>query len=249
MRNIVKHIPNFVTCLNLIAGTLAVIYAFESKLEQSCYLIGIALILDFLDGFLSRLLNAYSELGKQLDSLADLISFGLAPSVFLYQLNKLVFINDGNFSSLIKPDIITFIILGSSFLVVIFSALRLAKFNIDEEQTTSFKGLPTPANAILIASFPLIVFQYENTIYSDIILNHYFLLSIAVVSSFLLISNIPMFSLKLKSFAVKKNLIQYIFLLISLILLITLQFLAIPLIIITYILLSIIGSFINIKYD
>lgn len=243
MIGIKKVVPNFITSLNILSGSLAIVFAFENKFLEASILIGAALIFDYLDGMTARLLKAYSELGKQLDSLADVVSFGLAPSVFLYQLTKLVFIKNGQFAKLISPDFITILIFGSCFLVVVFSALRLAKFNIDDEQTTSFKGLPTPANAMFITSLMLICFMYENTIWDSIILSHYFLIPVSVVSSFLLVSNIPMFSLKIKSFSIKNNIFQYILLLISLILLITLHVLAIPLIIATYILLSIVYGF------
>ncbi len=245
MKAIKNIIPNFITSLNILSGSTAIVFAFENKFFEASCLIGLAVVFDFLDGFSARLLKAYSELGKQLDSLADVVSFGFAPSVFMYQLNKLVFIKEGQFSNLIHPGFITVLIFGSSFLIVVFSALRLAKFNIDNEQTNSFKGLPTPANAIFITSLMLIIFKYENTIYDSFILNHYFLVPVSLVSSFLLVSNIPMFSLKFKTFGFKKNIFQYILLLISLILLITLHFLAIPLIILTYVLLSIIYGIIK----
>jgi len=149
-------IPNLITLLNILSGSIAVLLAIEndSNLTISAYLIGISAILDFLDGMTARLLHSYSEIGKQLDSLADLISFGFAPTAILFQMLKSSQ-KIQEFS--IRLPFLDILILSSSILIVMFSALRLAKFNVDTRQTDSFVGLPTPACAIMVASLPLIM--------------------------------------------------------------------------------------------
>lgn len=235
-----QSIPNSITSLNLLSGCISIILAFEGNLVYAAYLIGIAAIFDFFDGFAARILKAYSDIGKQLDSLADVISFGLAPSVILFKLlQKTLLIENISIENI---DTISLLILLSSFLIAIFSALRLAKFNIDTRQTNSFIGLPTPANAILLASLPIIIIHHE--LLNDIILNKYFLLLLIVVQSFLLVSEIPMFSLKFKDLKFSNNKFQYILLLIALLLIVFYNFAAIPIIIFSYIVLSIINNLI-----
>ena len=201
-------------------------------------MIFIASILDFADGFAARLLRATSELGKQLDSLADMVSFGLAPGLLLYAL--LEYHKDE------IPMGEWWIYLA--MLVPLLSALRLAKFNIDERQTSSFLGLPTPSNAIAIASFPWIANQetilfgtYSNPL-ADFILNPIFLGVFAIIFSFLLISELPLFSLKVKSFKFNDNTLVFSFILFSLFSLALFYFAAIPLILIVYILASLLSK-------
>jgi len=243
MNLITKSIPNFITALNILCGSFSILFAFEGNLLLASLFIGIASIFDFMDGMAARLLNAYSEIGKQLDSLADLISFGLAPSVILYNMMKLSTNSEfGNDFSLLN----TYLIL-IPFLIVVFSALRLAKFNVDTRQTTSFIGLPTPANAILIASFPVIIYYSEIAFVKDILRNNVFLIILVVIQSFLLVSEIPMFSLKFSNLRFGKNKVRYIFLILSLALLIIFQTVAIPIIIFLYIIMSIVNNWITNK--
>ncbi|MXV52538.1 CDP-diacylglycerol--serine O-phosphatidyltransferase [Pedobacter sp. HMF7647] len=224
-----KHIPNTVTCLNLLAGCIGIVMAFNGKLNWASYLIIIAAFFDFLDGMIARLLKAYSEIGKQLDSLADMISFGFLPAAIVYQL------------FLVAPQVgeISPYLNYSAFLIAIFSALRLAKFNIDERQTENFIGLPTPANALLIASLPLII-QTGSSFFSAYILNAFFLFIFSLGMSLLLVMEIPLFSLKFKSLGFRENLFRYILLIAGLFLILILNFAAIPLIIFLYIILSVI---------
>ncbi|MCK4661857.1 MAG: CDP-diacylglycerol--serine O-phosphatidyltransferase [Bacteroidales bacterium] len=239
-----SFVPNFITSLNILSGCLSIVLAFEGYLVFSAYFIVIAAIFDFLDGLSARLLNAYSELGKELDSLADIISFGVAPSIIIYHLLKK---SMGIESLILNFNEIAFykiLFLSSAFIIAIFSGIRLAKFNIDTRQTTSFIGLPTPANAIWIASLPLILNYSEYSFCDNIILNPYFLIASVILSSILLIAEFPMFSFKMKSLDFKKYKIQFIFILISVILLIILHLIAIPLIIFVYILLSGINNWI-----
>jgi CDP-diacylglycerol--serine O-phosphatidyltransferase len=228
-----KHIPNFITSLNLLSGCFGIGFVFGGNVIMASYLIGIAAIFDLLDGMVARLLNVKSEFGKQLDSLADLISFGLLPGIILYSLLKIAF-NDAEGFQAYLPFI--------AFLIPLFSALRLAKFNIDDKQAESFIGLPTPANAIFIASIPLILIQQNETVISNLFGNPGFIIFLVLVLSFLLVAPIPLFSMKFKDLSWAKNYIRYIFIILSVILFIIFYFQAIPIIILLYILLSIINN-------
>jgi CDP-diacylglycerol--serine O-phosphatidyltransferase len=196
-------------------------------------MIGLAAIFDLLDGMVARMLNVKSEFGKQLDSLADLISFGMLPGIILFYLLTNIFTDTEGFMKYTS-----FI----AFLIPLFSALRLAKFNIDEKQKDSFIGLPTPANALFIASIPLILVQQNESIIGNLFGNPGFIIILIFLLSFLLVAPIPLFSLKFKDFTWTKNSVQYIFIIISVILFILLNFLAIPIIIFLYVLLSIINN-------
>ncbi len=222
-----KHLPNTVTCLNLFSGCLGIVFAFQGNLRWAGYAIVIAAILDFFDGMLARMLKAYSAIGKELDSLADVVSFGVLPSVIIYQL------------FLLAPQIdsISVWLNFSAFLIAIFSALRLAKFNIDERQSDQFIGLPTPANALLIASFPMIITE-NNLFFVNYILNPYFLFIFSLGMGILLVAEIPLMSLKFKSLKLSENIPQYILIFSSLILLLFFKFAAVPLIITLYFLIS-----------
>lgn len=226
--SIKKHFPNFITCLNLLCGCLAILIVFEGSLVYACYFIGIAAILDFLDGMAARALKSYSEIGKQLDSLADMVSFGVAPGFIIF---KLIEMSSG------ESEILPL----AAFMVPVFSALRLAKFNIDTRQTDSFIGVPTPANAIFIASLPLILFYNADAFnykIADVILNSYFLITITCIMSLLLVSELPLFALKFKNLNWAGNQVRFIFLILSIVLLIIFQFVAIPLIVFLYIIIS-----------
>lgn len=224
-----KHIPNAITCLNLLSGCIGIVLAFDGKTEQAAYAIIIAAIFDFLDGFVARWLKAYSEIGKELDSLADVVSFGLLPAVIVYQL----------FLQAPQLGILSEYLNFSAFLIAIFSALRLAKFNIDTRQSENFIGLPTPANALLVASLPKIIAE-GSTFLSAYILNPFFLFIFSIGTSLLLVMEIPLISLKFRNFGLNENIFRYILLLSGLIFILIFNFAAIPIIIFTYIILSII---------
>jgi len=231
-----KHIPNMLTLVNLLAGILSIYIGMLGDLKVAAYLIFIAAILDFMDGFAARMLNAYSDIGKQLDSLADLVSFGVAPGFILLNMISISHGQPGTTGT--SGTILPFI----AFMIPLFAALRLAKFNIDENQENSFLGLPTPAVAILVASLPLIksyLYQDRGLFYM-IITNTYFLTGIAVITSLLMVIPLPMFAFKFKSYGWAENKVKYSFLLLSLVLIIWLQFVAIPLIIALYLLLSLV---------
>ena len=236
-----KHIPNFITLLNLLSGLLSIYFATSGNLQLAGMMVFVAAIFDFFDGFIARLLHAKSAIGVQLDSLADMVSFGVAPAFVLFYTIKELTVISG-------PEFLPF----SAFLIPLFSALRLAKFNIDEEQTTSFKGMPTPAVAILLASFPIMILgclAESKGIYFDIVTNSYFLASVGFVSALLMVSSIPMFSLKFTSFGWRENQTRYIFILLSVVFFALLKVAAVPLIILLYLLLSIVQLLFEHKED
>ncbi len=224
-----KHIPNSVTCLNLFSGCLGIVFAFQGNLIWASYAIVIAAVFDFFDGMLARLLKAYSDIGKELDSLADMVSFGVLPSVIIYQLFALSPQTD------FGAEWISF----SAFIIAVFSALRLAKFNIDTRQSENFIGLPTPANALLIASFPLIIAE-SSTYFAEFILKYWFLAIFSFIMSMLLVAEVPLISLKFKSLKFQENLLRYILIISSVLLLLFLKFEAVPVIILIYFLISLI---------
>jgi len=233
--NLKNQIPNFITLMNLLAGIVSIYLGMIGELQLSASLIFLAAIMDFLDGMLARVLNAKSAIGAQLDSLADIVSFGVAPAFVLFHTIEMVLEMQGQ----TDLNYLAF----SAFLVPLFSAIRLAKFNIDESQSSSFAGLPTPAVGILLASFPImvIVCLAENKgFYYDLVTNVYFLVAVAIVSSLLMVSRLPMFALKFTSVSWAENQTRYIFIILSVFLILLLKLAAIPLIILLYIILSII---------
>ncbi|MFD0749980.1 CDP-alcohol phosphatidyltransferase family protein [Mucilaginibacter calamicampi] len=223
-----KHIPNFITCANLFSGCVGIVFAFQGELIYAAYALFLAAIFDFFDGFASRVLKSFSGIGKDLDSLADMVSFGVLPSVILYQL----------FLQAPQIDKVSTYLNFSAFLIPVFSALRLAKFNTDTRQAEIFIGLPTPANAILIASFPLILQQYPSL--SKYILNPYGLTVFIIVMCALLVMEMPLMSLKFKNRDFNRNIYRYLLLLFSAILILFFKFVAVPVVIFIYITLSII---------
>ncbi len=239
-----KQIPNIITLLNLFCGSIAVIFAVQGHLELTALFVMLGIGFDFFDGLVARLLNAQSEIGLQLDSLADMVTSGLAPGIVMYQLLTQVFgkpfyVVPGSWNSeqiLASLDWSYLSLLG--LLITLASAYRLANFNIDTRQTTSFIGLPTPANTLLIISIPLILkFQQEAWII-EIILNKWFLIGLTLLSCYLLNAEIPLFSLKFKTWDFAENKIRYIFLLLTIVFIVFLKFIAIPLVILLYILMS-----------
>ncbi len=216
-----KHIPNAITCANLFSGCIGIVFAFKGELETAAYFVLLSGIFDFFDGMVARLLNVKSEIGKQLDSLADMISFGFLPGIVMFKLLSL-----SDYQSTYLPYL--------GFVITIFSALRLAKFNIDERQNEDFIGLNTPMNTLFIVSLPFIAKDYPEIVGSSIIL-----ISIISLTSYLLVSEIKIFSFKLSDLDWRKNKMKFIFLFLSLILIAFLKFVAIPFILILYITLSI----------
>jgi CDP-diacylglycerol---serine O-phosphatidyltransferase len=231
-----NHIPNFVTLLNLISGSIAIILAFSGEMVLASWFIILAAILDFFDGMVARLLHAKSDIGAQLDSLADVVSFGLAPSVIMY----LLILQSPNLSScsIANMPLLPF----AALLLVAGGAYRLAKFNTDPQQETEFKGLPIPSTGLFIAALPLIINQYrQSEELTGFILNHYILLAIILLLSWLMVSNIPMISLKFKNLKWQGNVSRYILVGSVPVLFIFFRFSAVPMIIFLYIIISIIS--------
>lgn len=274
-------IPNWFTLGNLFCGCLGIVKCFQGDLVWAAYLVGIAAVLDFLDGFMARLFKVSSPIGKELDSLADMVTFGLLPGVIVFHLLKLgggIYFPDQNGMGawglnksaqfMDTPWYAYF-----AFIISLFSALRLAKFNVDTRQSESFIGVPTPAVTILIASLPLILqdgvndaanaikegqlwVNFSETPYlpypivnltNAIILYPWFLLGLTALMSFLLISEIPLFALKFKTFGWKGNEIRYIFLVLSVLLFVFFWSLGVALIIVLYVLMSIVNNLLKKK--
>ena len=225
-----NQIPNALTSFNLVFGCLAIIAALEGRLTDASLFIGAAAVIDFFDGFAARALKAQSEIGKQLDSLADVVSFGVAPGMIFYMLAGQCFAPSGFCINRYLP-----------FLIPVFSALRLAKFNIDTRQSNSFIGLPTPANAVFIASIPFII-MYDHFGVASFFQHPYFLILFPILSAYMLVSELPLIALKFKNFTWVDNKSTYIFLALSLVSLCVFQFLGIAISILIYIIVSIINN-------
>ncbi len=222
MKNIRKGIPSLITSLGLISGCISIVMsATLGDLSLAGYFILAAAFFDFLDGMAARLLHAMSEFGKQLDSLADVVSFGVAPAMILYRLMTLSFVNTQTEAGydVLHPGAGEWLMLGTTLLVAVFSALRLAKFNLDTEQVKHFKGLPTPANALFFTALGFMAERGATSGMAGWIFNPWLLLALVVLSCFLLVSNIRMFSLKFATLALRENGFRYAFLLVSAILL------------------------------
>ncbi len=238
-----KHIPNIFTLANLFSGTIAVINAVEGHLMMAGFFVLLGIFFDFFDGFFARILKVPSELGKQLDSLADMVTSGVAPGIILMKLLEQTIVKDNG--TLIDLHLFGYELEGIALIGLLFilaAAYRLANFNIDERQTSSFIGLPTPAATLVVISLPFILEHSSIEIIESIILTKWFLVSITLLLSFLMNANIPLFSLKFKDFSFKNNKIKYVFLIVSVVLLVALQFIAIPLMILIYVLLSLVEN-------
>ena len=190
------NIPNLITLLNVLCGCIATVFAVQNKLEYAAVFVFLGILFDFLDGLAARLLKAYSDLGVQLDSLADMITSGLVPGIVMFQLLTMAEKGGWNLDLFgLHSDVGVLPLFG--FLITMASAYRLANFNVDENQVTSFMGLPTPANASLILSLPLILMYQHSDAISGLLLNQWFLLGVTVLSAFLLNAPIRLFSLEI----------------------------------------------------
>ena len=230
-----KHIPNIVTLGNLFCGTLATMFAVGGHFEMTALFVVLGIFLDFFDGFFARILNVSGELGKQLDSLADMVTSGVVPGIVLFVLlgnnQQIPYEIDSEFKfSMGLPFL--------GLIITLSACYRLAKFNLDTRQSESFIGLPTPAMSLFIVSLPLVQMHSDIDFVKDLIGNNYFLIGITILFSFLMNSEFHLFSLKFKNYGVKENLFKYILILFSIILLITIEYLAVPVIIISYVILS-----------
>jgi len=236
----IKHIPNMLTLCNLFCGCIAISFCFNGSfnaLITGSYFIFAAAIFDFFDGFAARLLKAHSAIGKQLDSLADMVTFGVAPSFFIFQLLNFAIHKNGGSN----------IMVYMSFLIAVFSCLRLAKFNIDESQSTHFIGVPTPINGMMLVAFPSLYMMFYNTPTFELASSPMFLLALTVISSLMLVAPVKMIALKFTDFSIKNNLMRYILIFISLIVLMRYQVAGLTIVYLFYVGISIINNFIEKK--
>lgn len=245
-----KQIPNLFTLLNLIFGCLAIVVTMQNgiiirytpegsqlidipeKIWMASMFIGIAAVVDFLDGFVARLFKASSDMGKQLDSLADVVSFGVAPSMIIYQFLRLSIASEEDGLN------VSVIWLVPAFLIAAAGAWRLARFNIDNSQSYGFKGVPIPAVGIVVASLPLIYWYNHTELIVDILLNKWFLYGLIILLSWLMVSTLPLMALKFKDFTIKDNLPKFILLVIAIIAAFIFHWFAVPILFIVYIILS-----------
>lgn len=226
-----QHIPNTLTCGNLVSGCLSILFLTLNMPVKATIMVFVAGLFDFLDGFAARLLHAHSPIGADLDSLSDVVSFGVAPGFIMYWIMNYAF--DLPTVSWFDINILPCL----AFLLPVFSALRLAKFNIDDTQKTLFRGLPAPGMAIFIASLPLALSQTGHL--TDGALSYWACLGITLIFSFLMVSRLRFFSFKVKSARWKSNEVRWILLIVAVISLSIFRFLALPFVMILYILLSI----------
>ena len=234
MVKMVKHIPNAITCCNLLSGCISIVLMCNGYAVAAGAMIFLAAIFDFFDGFAARLLKAYSPLGAQLDSLSDVVSFGVAPSFIIY-----FYLSQPPIANSFSLEIADFNILPFfAFLLAVFAELRLAKFNIDDRQTTSFIGLPTPAMGLFVASLPFTLQNEKLTFMANNMSNAYFLIAIVGIFSYLMVSEIPFFSLKIKNLKFKENIHIYILAVFAIVAFIFLGFAAIPFVMLFYIVIS-----------
>ncbi|RPD48883.1 CDP-alcohol phosphatidyltransferase family protein [Paracnuella aquatica] len=247
----VRQIPNLFTLLNLIFGCIAIVFILQTgqsivlldnnsgatqvvlaeKMTWGALFIFAAAVVDFLDGFLARMLKVSSEMGKQLDSLSDVVSFGVAPGLILYQLLRISFAQDEGGLD------VSMLLLIPAFIYSGAVAWRLAKFNIATNQSSSFRGVPSPAAGLLVASFPLIIW-YEYFGIQTLFINRWFLYGIIAVLSYLLVSNHVLMAIKFTDFSFRNNLLKYILLAVSLVALVVLKWLAVPVIFVLYLVIS-----------
>jgi CDP-diacylglycerol---serine O-phosphatidyltransferase len=255
-----KQIPNIFTLLNLFFGCIAIVFILQNglvatsnengdlllmlpeKMYWASVFIGVAAVIDFLDGLVARLMKATSEMGKQLDSLADVVSFGVAPAMIVYQFLRLSFAQQENGLD------ISLVWLLPAFVIPCAGAYRLARFNIDTEQSYGFKGVPIPAAGLFIASFPLI-YWYSNSQWAvSLLLNKWFWYALIAIISYLMVSTLPMLAMKFKDLSVKGNLPKIILLVIAILAAIFLHWLAVPVVFILYVILSLVYKTQDVQY-
>jgi CDP-diacylglycerol--serine O-phosphatidyltransferase len=245
-----KQIPNLFTLLNLVFGCIAIVFILQTgesivliqqdgysvvnlpeKMAIGSFFILAAAVVDFLDGFVARLFKSVSAMGKQLDSLADVVSFGVAPGLIMYQLLRISYVQQEN-----GLDVSIGWLLPA-FIIPCAAAWRLARFNIDATQQYSFKGLPAPAGGLFVAALPLIIW-FKSFEVQEFLINKWLLYAIVLIVSFLMVSTLPMMGMKFKDFGVKNNLPKYLLVAIAAIAAVIFQWLAIPVILLAYVLLS-----------
>ncbi|HNR15248.1 MAG TPA: CDP-alcohol phosphatidyltransferase family protein [Chitinophagaceae bacterium] len=245
-----KQIPNLFTLLNLFFGCIAIVFTLQNgilisvsaegtelldipeKIWMATLFIGIAAVVDFLDGFVARLFNATSEMGKQLDSLADVVSFGVAPSMIIYQFLRLSFAQEEGGLD------VSFLWLLPAFVLPCAAAWRLARFNLDNSQSYSFKGMPVPAVGLFVASLPLIYWNVNEAWVFSLLLNKWFLYAMVFVLSYMMVSTLPLMAMKFKDYSIKHNIPRYLLIIIAVLSIVLLKWLAVPVMVVAYVLLS-----------
>jgi CDP-diacylglycerol--serine O-phosphatidyltransferase len=230
------QIPNLFTMLNLFSGCVALVMAMDSKFDLAFYFVCLGIFFDFFDGFFARKFGVAGPLGVQLDSLADMVTSGVVPGFVMFRLMS----NEALFGT-----VSYFPYLG--FIITLGACYRLAKFNIDTRQSDSFIGLPTPANALFIMSLPIIKVTFYDDNFSGVIYNQWFLIALTLLSAYIMNAEIPLFSLKIKDFSFAKYKLQIFFVLLAVLMLVTLKILAVPLLIVIYVLLSVINNIVTKK--
>lgn len=254
-----KNIPNLFTLLNLIFGCIAVVFILQNgiaimynaegaqyigipeRIAVASLFIGLAALVDFLDGLVARLFKATSPMGKQLDSLADVVSFGVAPGMILYQFLRMSFIRQENG---LDVSILWFL---PAFLIPCAGAYRLARFNIDDSQQYGFRGVPIPAAGLLIASLPLIYWHSNNDSAISFLLNKWALYGVILLVAWLMVSDLPLMALKFKDYSLKNNLPKVILLALTVLAAVFLKWLAVPVVFISYIIVSLLTAKKNIS--
>lgn len=248
LKKIIGQIPNFITSLNLVSGSIAVIFAIDGHLVWAAIFICAAAVFDFLDGFSARLLKAYSEIGKQLDSLADIVSFGVAPGAVLFTLLEFSLFGKNELIFEISAKWYEWIILSTAFVVPVFGAIRLARFNINLSSENFFRGLPIPANGLFWASLALMLEKPEFYDLLQIIYSTKNLVILGFFMSGMMVIQLPMFSMKPKSLGLKENWYRYLFLGLSALLLIFFNVYGLTFIILLYIFLNVMFYVLRIKF-
>lgn len=224
-----KHIPNLLTLANLLSGCIGISFVAQGHIAWACYFVWIAAFFDFFDGFAARALKVASPIGKELDSLADMVTFGVLPAYMVFQW-------------LLQLDHQTWLPYVA-FLLAAFSALRLANFNIDERQSSGFIGVPTPAMALFFTGLPLL--SIEHSLFSDVLNNEWILIGLVLAFSYLMVAEIAMIALKFKQFGWRENWEKYLVLIAAVVFILFFQISALPFIILFYIILSLIYSGLN----
>lgn len=228
-----KQIPNLITALNLVCGMLAMIALKDRSLEVTVMYLAFALFFDLLDGAVARALGVSGELGKQLDSLADVVSFGVVPGFIMFYM--IVDVNQTDYQQLNY----------AGFLVTVFSAFRLAKFNIDKRQSDAFYGLPTPANTALIVSYWAIYASNQETVFKTLLHNPYMLAGLCALSSIMLVMDVRLIALKFKNLDFQENIFRYLLIAITLGVMVIFGLTGVPIIIGSYILLSMVENIVK----
>ena len=234
--NIKAQIPNMFTMLNLFSGCVALVLLADFNFELAFYFVCLGIFFDFFDGFFARKFNVAGPLGVQLDSLADMVTSGVVPGFVMFQLMR---DNDAFGALSLFPYL--------GFIITLGACYRLAKFNIDTRQSDNFIGLPTPANALFFTSLPLINASFFDDNFNGVIFNNWILIGLCFLSAYVMNAEIPLFSLKIKNFSFAKYKLQIFFLILSLVLLLFLQILAVPMIIVIYVLLSVLNNLVTKK--